>query len=303
LTEFFGPVLSVLCAEDFNHGLQLLNATSYGLTAGLFSLRESEQEQFVERAEAGNLYINRTLTGAVVGRQPFGGRKMSGFGPGAKAGGPDYVRQFVLPPVVSSEADLEQVRASYRDAVNQHYGLVHRGTSVVGEDNFMRYQTAPTLIVVGSEAPTHALAATMMAKELSCNRNPVYYIGKERSALVELNFSVALKLAQPQTKIELISSSVDQLLGYCASNRIERIRLIGSAPDELFRSAADIPITILSDPVSREGHFELALYLMGQSISYSYHRYGNLKMLRASRLVETLSQAASQLRYAHQKRY
>ena len=88
-TELFGPVLSVIEAPDFEAALELLNDTPYGLTAGLESLDLSEQAAFLERARAGNLYLNRPITGAVVGRQPFGGQKASSFGPGFKAGGPN----------------------------------------------------------------------------------------------------------------------------------------------------------------------------------------------------------------------
>ncbi len=90
-TELFGPMLCVIEAPDFEGALELLNGTPYGLTAGLESLDLSEQAAFLERAQAGNLYLNRPITGAVVGRQPFGGQKASSFGPGFKAGGPNTV--------------------------------------------------------------------------------------------------------------------------------------------------------------------------------------------------------------------
>ena len=88
-TELFGPVLSVLEAADFAEALATANGTAYGLTAGLESLDASEQEEFLACATAGNLYVNRPITGAVVGRQPFGGHQDSSFGPGFKAGGPN----------------------------------------------------------------------------------------------------------------------------------------------------------------------------------------------------------------------
>jgi RHH-type proline utilization regulon transcriptional repressor/proline dehydrogenase/delta 1-pyrroline-5-carboxylate dehydrogenase len=87
--ELFGPVLGVMEAESIEHALELANATPYGLTAGLQSLDAGEQGLFLERINVGNLYINRPITGAVVGRQPFGGRKDSSLGSGVKAGGPN----------------------------------------------------------------------------------------------------------------------------------------------------------------------------------------------------------------------
>src|SRR5205085_824401 len=94
-TELFGPVLSVLRAEGLEQAIDLVNATPYGLTAGLHSLDEREQARFTERVQCGNLYVNRTITGAIVGRQPFGGHKASSAGPGAKAGGPNYLVQLM----------------------------------------------------------------------------------------------------------------------------------------------------------------------------------------------------------------
>jgi len=93
--ELFGPILSVMEAEDFDHALALANGTAYGLTAGLQSLDPDEETAFVSRMRAGNLYVNRPVTGAVVGRQPFGGHKASSFGSGFKAGGPNTVLGLV----------------------------------------------------------------------------------------------------------------------------------------------------------------------------------------------------------------
>lgn len=91
--EIFGPVLSVLRARDFNHAVGIFNGTLYGLTGGLFSARRDRIERARAEFHVGNLYINRKITGALVGVQPFGGFNMSGSN--AKAGGPDYLRLFM----------------------------------------------------------------------------------------------------------------------------------------------------------------------------------------------------------------
>ncbi len=95
MTELFGPVLGVMRARDLREAIDLVNQTGYGLTSGIESLDEREQQTWSERIRAGNLYINRVTTGAVVLRQPFGGMGKSAFGPGIKAGGPNYVAQFM----------------------------------------------------------------------------------------------------------------------------------------------------------------------------------------------------------------
>ncbi len=97
--EIFGPVLAVMNARDFDEALRLANSTSYALTGGLYSRSPVNIAAARERFEAGNLYINRGITGALVGRQPFGGYRLSGVG--AKAGGEEYLAQFMVSRVIS----------------------------------------------------------------------------------------------------------------------------------------------------------------------------------------------------------
>lgn len=97
--EIFGPVAAVLRAKDMDEALTIANGTEYALTGGLFSRSPANIQKVREEFEAGNLYINRGITGAMVDRHPFGGFKMSGIG--SKTGGPDYLRQFVEPIVVT----------------------------------------------------------------------------------------------------------------------------------------------------------------------------------------------------------
>jgi RHH-type proline utilization regulon transcriptional repressor/proline dehydrogenase/delta 1-pyrroline-5-carboxylate dehydrogenase len=96
--EIFGPVLSVIRVRDFDEALSLANATTYKLTGGVYSRKPSHLEQARREYRVGNLYLNRGCTGALVGRQPFGGFGMSGIG--SKAGGKDYLLQFVEPRAV-----------------------------------------------------------------------------------------------------------------------------------------------------------------------------------------------------------
>jgi 1-pyrroline-5-carboxylate dehydrogenase len=99
--EIFGPVLSVIRARDFDDAVHIFNGTEYGLTGGLFSRSRERIERAKREFEVGNLYINRKITGARVGVQPFGGFKMSGTN--AKAGGPDYLRLFTEMKTVSEK--------------------------------------------------------------------------------------------------------------------------------------------------------------------------------------------------------
>ncbi|MEE2681655.1 MAG: proline dehydrogenase family protein [Planctomycetota bacterium] len=100
--EIFGPVLSVIRVRDFDEAIQVANGTQYKLTGGVFSRKPSHLDRARREFRVGNLYLNRGITGALVGRQPFGGFGMSGVG--SKAGGVDYLQQFVEPRACSENA-------------------------------------------------------------------------------------------------------------------------------------------------------------------------------------------------------
>ncbi|HEY2997562.1 MAG TPA: aldehyde dehydrogenase family protein, partial [Acidimicrobiales bacterium] len=97
--EIFGPVLAVLRAADIDEAIALANRSDYALTAGIYSRSPVAIARAAAELRAGNVYVNRAITGAVVGRQPFGGYGLSGVG--SKAGGPDYLLQFLDPRVVT----------------------------------------------------------------------------------------------------------------------------------------------------------------------------------------------------------
>jgi RHH-type proline utilization regulon transcriptional repressor/proline dehydrogenase/delta 1-pyrroline-5-carboxylate dehydrogenase len=97
--EIFGPVLAVMKARDLSHALEIANGTQYALTGGLYSRSPRNIVRVKREFRVGNLYINRKITGALVQRQPFGGFKMSGIG--SKAGGPDYLLQFLVPRTIT----------------------------------------------------------------------------------------------------------------------------------------------------------------------------------------------------------
>ncbi len=89
--EYFGPILGIIRVDTLEEAIEVQNSTVYGLTAGLQSLSVEEVNYWLDRVQAGNVYVNRGITGAIVQRQPFGGWKLSAVGPGAKAGGPNYL--------------------------------------------------------------------------------------------------------------------------------------------------------------------------------------------------------------------
>ena len=115
LTELFGPLLGVMPYRHLNDAIEMVHETGYGLTSGLESLDDREQSDWSERLRAGNLYINRPTTGAIVLRQPFGGMGKSAFGPGIKAGGPNYVVPLMRFPGFEKGAKTQESQQSAPD--------------------------------------------------------------------------------------------------------------------------------------------------------------------------------------------
>jgi RHH-type proline utilization regulon transcriptional repressor/proline dehydrogenase/delta 1-pyrroline-5-carboxylate dehydrogenase len=97
--EIFGPVLAVMKAGSFAEAVGLANGTAYALTGGVYARSPANLAMAREQFDVGNLYLNRPITGALVSRQPFGGHRFSGIG--AKAGGEDYLAQFMIARVIS----------------------------------------------------------------------------------------------------------------------------------------------------------------------------------------------------------
>src|SRR5213593_1379198 len=202
-TECFGPVLGLMRAADLDEAIALANATPFGLTSGIQTLDDRETARWVNRIEAGNLYVNRPITGAIVGRQPFGGWKASSVGPGAKAGGPNYALQLArwrqasrpagddarLPEATAAllercVADLsdEDARAlvrasasSYALAWRRHFGREHDPSAIRGERNVFRYRPCRRVIARGTTGVTLCqvvLAACVAGVPLTMSLSP-----------------------------------------------------------------------------------------------------------------------------------
>jgi RHH-type proline utilization regulon transcriptional repressor/proline dehydrogenase/delta 1-pyrroline-5-carboxylate dehydrogenase len=118
--EVFGPVLAVLRARDLTHALAIANGTAYALTGGCYSRSPQALERVRREFRVGNLYLNRRITGALVGRQPFGGFKLSGIG--SQAGGPEYLLQFTMPRSVT-ENTMRHGFAPERTATASETGI------------------------------------------------------------------------------------------------------------------------------------------------------------------------------------
>ncbi|WP_235671105.1 proline dehydrogenase family protein [Tomitella fengzijianii] len=135
--EFFGPVLAVMTAPTLAEAVRIQSGVDYGLTAGVHSLDRGEIARWLDTVEAGNLYVNRGITGAIVRRQPFGGWKSSTVGPGCKTGGPNYLSALGEWEGAPGTGRWQDVGGWVRD---------EHGSDVTGlacESNILRYLPAP----------------------------------------------------------------------------------------------------------------------------------------------------------------
>ncbi|MBS1674514.1 MAG: bifunctional proline dehydrogenase/L-glutamate gamma-semialdehyde dehydrogenase, partial [Actinobacteria bacterium] len=169
--EYFGPVLGIMTADSLDEAIDVVNDIDYGLTSGLHSLDEDEVQTWLAAIQAGNVYVNRGTTGAIVQRQPFGGWKKAAVGAGSKAGGPNYLvglSEWTDAPVASAtaldalatgavgalaaagaDADIAWLRAALAtdiDAWADEFGVVRDATGLTTEQNALRYQAVPVTI-------------------------------------------------------------------------------------------------------------------------------------------------------------
>jgi RHH-type proline utilization regulon transcriptional repressor/proline dehydrogenase/delta 1-pyrroline-5-carboxylate dehydrogenase len=290
-TELFGPVLGVMRASTLEEAVALANQTGYALTAGLSSLDERAQAYFIEHVRAGNIYVNRTITGAIVARQPFGGYGKSGFGPGAKAGGPNYVAQLFRatprerePARVSARANpvaqqleaacellteseaarLSRYVADYAYARASHFALTHDFAHVLGQDNLFSYRPREHVTLrVEADATLFDALASCLAALLAGNLVDV-------SVAPEFGAISALKLLAPALKVESLAELRARV------PELTSLRLLGTRGEEHDLLASELGAHIADEPVLPDGGLELLHYLREQSVSLDYHRYGNL---------------------------
>jgi RHH-type proline utilization regulon transcriptional repressor/proline dehydrogenase/delta 1-pyrroline-5-carboxylate dehydrogenase len=249
-TECFGPVLGLMRARDLAHALELQNAVSYGLTAGVHSLDETEIAHWRERVEAGNLYINRAITGAIVQRQPFGGWKRSCIGPGAKAGGPNYVGLFSQ-HVDVAPLKIEAARASYRAAWAEHFSKEHDPTGLVCEGNVFRYRPSRGVVL---RLPAADPAIEALAHEAATICGVPLVISR---AAEESDAAFAARL-------------------HDLAKGAEFLRTTEKVSDAVLRAAHEAGLNWIAAPFSTAGRLELTRWLREQAVSETRHRYGNV---------------------------
>lgn len=260
-TELFAPLLAVTPFDTLEEAVDLVNSLDYGLTSGLQSLDEQEQKYWKNHVKAGNLYINRGITGAVVNRQPFGGMKLSAFGPGLKAGGPNYCAQFMyITDKPDSTTDYKQSYAQWYEKEFKHARNIQ--PKIRGEQNVFRYLPVDggmVLRLFGDETLEQVQMVQLAAQT------------------VGTKLTVSLDAANPlfdqlegEKKKENLATFLESMKHY------GRVRVISSRmPDVVAEFAANHDKYIAHSAPVKDGRIELALYIQEQSIANEYHRYGS----------------------------
>ncbi len=260
-TELFAPLLAVTPFDTLEEAVDLVNSLDYGLTSGLQSLDEQEQKYWKNHVKAGNLYINRGITGAVVNRQPFGGMKLSAFGPGLKAGGPNYCAQFMyITDKPGSTTDYKQSYAQWYEKEFKHARNIQ--PKIRGEQNVFRYLPVDggmVLRLFGDETLEQVQMVQLAAQT------------------VGTKLTVSLDAANPmfdqlegEKKKENLATFLESIKHY------GRVRVISSRmPDVVAEFAANHDKYIAHSAPVKDGRIELALYIQEQSIANEYHRYGS----------------------------
>ncbi|KAA0976229.1 aldehyde dehydrogenase family protein [Paeniglutamicibacter gangotriensis] len=303
LTEYFGPILGVMTAATLEEAVAIVNDIDYGLTSGLHSLDSDEMAYWLENIQAGNLYINRGITGAIVQRQPFGGWKKSAIGAGTKAGGPNYLvgmGTWEDAPVATAagmlsatsaallkasresgvdEADLtwlEAALASDNDAWINEFNTAKDVSGLHAERNVFRYRALPVTVRFEHETSGHGLAelVRVVAAGIAAGSRVTVSSSTEvpaaiRAVLTESSAVVVIEDAQA------FGTRAARLAAKTGPDSGARIRLIGGSAMDVAEATDGKPdVAIYGSNVVSAGRVEMLTFLREQAISITAHRFG-----------------------------
>jgi RHH-type proline utilization regulon transcriptional repressor/proline dehydrogenase/delta 1-pyrroline-5-carboxylate dehydrogenase len=306
LTEYFGPVLGIMTARTLDEAIALQNAVDYGLTAGIHSLDPDEVARWMDTVQAGNLYVNRVITGAIVRRQPFGGWKRSSVGAGAKVGGPNTLLVLgdwepvdaesagdlglgELDPRVAAFIESCQPALDYAGFDRVRQGALSdqaawdaefgqsRDVSALGvERNVFRYRPAEITVRLAEDGDlvdlVRVLAAGVRARASIQVSTPVPLPAGVLALATAPNAIQDAVLPIGRVSVE----SDAAWHARAAIDRPARIRLVGGDPSALAEAVGGAPdVAIWGGPVTLAGRVELLPFLREQAVSITAHRFGN----------------------------
>ncbi|MGN8050552.1 proline dehydrogenase family protein [Curtobacterium sp. 22159] len=297
-TEYFGPILGIMTARSLDEAIDIVNEVDYGLTSGLHSLDAAEIGTWLDRIEAGNLYVNRGITGAIVRRQPFGGWKKSAVGAGTKAGGLNYllglgswapaeasagdtpsaaVAEFVRASGVVSPA-LDRALRSDEHAWSTLFGTATDVSALSAERNIARYLPFPAVHVrlaadaTGASPAEEAIAGLVRVVAASVRAGTTIDV----SSAVALPDAVSAAVRSLPTVRSLTSSHTDAAFATAVkSGPSTRVRLIGGDVSALAAAVGGRPdVAIYGGPVTESGRIEILPFVREQAVSITAHRFG-----------------------------
>ena len=253
LNEWFGPVLAIMVSPNLETSVNWQNATDYGLTAGIQSLDPKECEYWIENVEAGNLYVNRGVTGAIVNRQPFGGWRRSSVGATAKAGGANYVATLRNWNQMKHFLPMKEAANKWLKSTGE-MAIDHSGLSV--EQNIQRYRRFKKGFLVRIESGT--------------SKDELDFLN-----WLKVDLGVITRLSSDSLipgLANLVVESADEFAHH--AKEFDRVRwLSAEVPpvNELMKNG----ISCDRRPITSRGDIEISRWFLEQSVSITQHRYGN----------------------------
>ncbi len=291
--EYFGPVLGIMTADSLAEAIDIVNDIDYGLTSGLHSLDDDEVQQWLASIQAGNVYVNRGTTGAIVQRQPFGGWKKAAVGAGSKAGGPNYLvglSEWADAPAATSreldglatsavgalaasgdaDADIAWLRSALAtdiDAWADEFGVVRDATGLSTEQNALRYQAVP--VTVRFEGSRIAELVRVVAAGRRARARVTV------STLAPLPGAVATWLGSQDVTVTTEDAAAWAAHAARLAARGGRVRLIGATAAATAEAVNGSPsLAIYANPVVSAGRVEILTFLREQAVSVTAHRFG-----------------------------
>ncbi len=304
LEEFFGPMLGIMHARSLAEAIDLQNAVAYGLTAGLHTQDPDDLALWLDGVEAGNLYVNRGITGAIVQRQPFGGWKRSSVGAGAKAGGPNYLIGLgswratagaaqsgtlhlrgldsrisavieAAQPTLDYDAFEWLRRGALSDAVAWHreFGQVKDVSKLQVERNLFRYRPVPVAIRAARDAAWQAVMRVALAGVRA---------GADFTLSAPVGIPAPVRRALGDLDVPVFVETDAEWIARVQASGVPRVRLVGSRESVAAAQTAlaatvggDPDIAVYGNEVTTAGRLELLPFLREQAVTITAHRFGN----------------------------
>ncbi len=254
-TEWFGPVIGIMRAPDLATAIAWQNDVDYGLTAGIHALDTGECERWIDQVQAGNIYVNRGTTGAIVNRQPFGGWKRSAVGPTAKAGGESYVACLRRWPEPAEALGNDQVQAWWREVG----GAVRDLSGLTVERNLHRLRPLPLPVLVRYDESTSDAALTTVRR-------------------LAARTGTAVVLSGPTARgADTEAEPVVAALRRVRAGEAGRVRWLSSEePEGVALAALDAGVGMDNRPIAGHVVVEGPRWMHEQSVCVTAHRYGNV---------------------------